>query len=148
MLTYKPAKPEHYEEFLWLMQSYAGDYLKHTLKLMEISWEQFARLFRTTGRVYGIYEAGQLAGFYWIEERGRELHLHGLVLKEQFQGRGVGTQVLKKLEVEYRDSMELIELGVHESNQRARILFDRLGYETVKVLDDLGFHIMQKRLSR
>ena len=147
MLTYEPAKLEHYEEFLQLMRDQAADYLECTLEIMEMTREQFSQIFRTVGRVYGIYEGSQLVGFYWIEERGQELHLHGLVLKEQFQGRGSGTQILRKLEAEYRDSMEVIELGVHESNERARTLYERLGYETVRVLDDLGFRVMQKRLS-
>jgi len=63
------------------------------------------------GRVYGIYEDARLAGFYWIEERGQELHLHGLILKEQFQSRGIGTQILHKLEIEYKERMAFIELG-------------------------------------
>jgi len=38
------------------------------------------------GQVY--YEDNKLVGLYWIEERERILHPHGLVLKEQFQGNG------------------------------------------------------------
>ncbi len=147
MLTYKPARAEQYDGFLQLMRNHAADYLERTMELMQMTWQQFDHLFRTVGQVYGIYEDDQLAGFYWIEERERILHLHGLVLKGQFQGKGIGTQVLKMLETEHRGSMDAIELGVHESNERARTLYGKLGYRTVKVLDNLGFCIMQKRLS-
>jgi ribosomal protein S18 acetylase RimI-like enzyme len=147
MLTYEPAKVEQYDEFLQLMRDHAANYLERTMELMQMTWQQFDHLFRTVGQVYGIYEDDQLAGFYWIEERGKVLHLHGLVLAGQFQGKGIGTQVLKMLETKYRGSMDAIELGVHKSNEKARALYERLGYEMVKRLDGLGFYIMQKRLS-
>lgn len=146
MLTYKSAKPEQYDKFLQLLQAQASDYLEHTLELMEMGWEEFGHLFKTVGQVFGIYEDGHLAGFYWMEERGQELHLHGLILKEQFQNRRIGTQTLKRLEVEYWGKMAFIELGVHQSNEKARALYRRLGYRTVKVLNDLVFHIMQRQL--
>ncbi len=146
MLTYEPVKSEEYDEFLQLLRDSATDYLESTLALMQMTWKQFADLFRTRGQVYGIYRDGQLAGFYWIEERDQVLHLHGLILREQFQGKGIGTQVLQMLAAKYRGSVRAIELGVHKSNDRAKTLYKRLGYETVKTWDDLGFLIMQKPL--
>jgi len=146
MLSYKLAEPDGYDELLELLRDQASDYLAHTLELMQMPWKEFSRLFKTVGQVYGIYEDGQLAGFYWIEERNRELHLHGLILKEALQGRSIGTQTLKKLAAEYGEKVAFIELGVHESNKGARKLYERLGYKTIEVLDDLSFHIMQKPL--
>lgn len=146
-LIYKPSSGEQYDLFLNLMRSQAADYLDCTLELMGLTWQEFAHLFRTVGQVYGIYEEEHLAGFYWIEEREEILHLHGLVLEGAAQGRGIGSRVLTMLETIYRDRMEAIELGVHESNERARRLHERFGYRTVKLLDDVGFFIMQKPLS-
>lgn len=147
MLVCISANTENYEVFLQLLQDQASDYLEHTLELMEMTWEEFNHLFRSVGRVYGIFKDGQLAGFYWIEERKKFLHLHGLILKKDFQGQGIGTQVLRELEARYGDRMECIELGVHESNTRAKKLYERTGYETVKSYSDLGFDVMQKWLS-
>lgn len=147
MITYERAKVEQYEEFMQLMWSHAADYLESTMRLMEMTYQQFNHLFRKVGQVYGVYEDGQCVGFYWIEERENVLYLHGLVLKELFQGKGIGSQVLRMLETKYRGSMDSIELGVHKSNVKARAFYVRLGYETVKFLDDLGFYIMQKHLS-
>lgn len=148
MLAYLPAKIEQYETFLQLTQDQAADYLERTLELMEMTGEEFGDLFRTVGQVYGIYKDGQLAGYFWIEEREAILHLHGLILKENFQGQGIGTQVLRELEARYGDRMAAIELGVHESNHRAEQLYERSGYQTVKRIDELGFEIMQKQLQR
>jgi len=146
MLTYEPARMEQYEEFLQLMWSEVKDYLERTIELMQMTWEEFARLFKTQGQVEEIYQDGQLAGFYWIEERGQVLHLHGLIVKEQFRGQGIGTQVLEMLATRYKTSMTTIELGVQRSNEQAARLYERLGFETVRTLDDLGFVVMQKCL--
>jgi len=146
MLTYEPARMEQYEEFLQLMRSEIEDYLERTMELMQMTWDEFARLFKTQGQVEGIYQDGQLAGFYWIEERGQVLHLHGLIVKEPFRGQGIGTQVLEMLATRYKRDVTTIELGVQKSNERARRLYERLGFETVRTLDDLGFVVMQKRM--
>lgn len=144
-VRYERASAGDYDKFLGWTRDEAG-YLGPTLELMQMTWPEFETLFRTVGQVYGICEDGQPAGFYWIEERDAVLHLHGLILQESFRGRGIGTKALKMLEDRYREEMDVIELGVHESNVRARALYDKLGYETVKVLDHLGFYVMQKRL--
>ena len=144
-LRYEAAEARDYDKFLRWTRDEAG-YLGPTLELMQMTWHEFETLFRTVGRVYGIYEGEKPAGFYWIEERDPLLHLHGLILRRPFRGRGIGTTVLKMLEDRYRGEMDAIELGVHRNNVRAHALYQRLGYETVKVLDELGFYVMQKRL--
>jgi ribosomal protein S18 acetylase RimI-like enzyme len=47
----------------------------------------------------------------------------------------------------YKGTMTAIELGVHESNERAITLYERNGFNTVKQLTDLKFRIMLKTLS-
>lgn len=42
--------------------------------------------------------------------------------------------------------MDKIELGVHQSNSGAIRLYEKMGFQTVRFLDDLGFYIMQKPL--
>lgn len=146
MLTYKPATSEQYDEFFQLMRDEAADYLEHTMNLMRMTLEHAKHLFKTVGKVYGIYQDNRLVGFYWIEERERILHLHGLVLRGDFQRKGIGTKVLNMLEAEYRSRMEAIELGVHQSNEGVKSLYEKLGYRTVRHLSELGFYIMQKPL--
>lgn len=146
-LAYEPAEDEEYEAFLRLMEEHAAGYLNRSLTLMEMTQETFACLFRTVGEVYGIYEDSRLAGFYWVEKRGAVLHLHGLILKEGFRGRGIGSQVLRDLEARHGQGVTTIELGVHASNRGARRLYERLGYKTVKHLEELGFEIMQREVS-
>lgn len=147
MITYKPAREEQYGEFLELMRRTTDTDYESVLEVLGMSWREFAHSFRTLGQVYGIYEDNDLAGFYWIESRGDVLHLHGLILDEGFQGRGIGTEVLRKLGAEYRDQVRYIELGVDQANSRAKAFYERLGYQVVEALDDVGFYIMQKELA-
>ncbi len=146
MLTFEPAREAQYAEFFQMMRDLSAAYLETTLALTQLTWQDFERLFRSTGQVFGIYEEGQLAGFYWIEQRERVLHLHGPFVKPSFQGHGIGSQVLKMLESEYSSRVNAVELGVHDSNAQAKSLYEKVGFETIKRLDELGFSVMQKRL--
>ena len=145
MLTYRPAAPEQYDDFLQLLVAESRDYLDTTLHLMGADWDRFAQLFHTVGQVCSIYSEDGCAGFYWVEVRDAVLHLHGLILRPEFQGKGIGRQVLADLEAQYQGRVEAIELGAHRSNQRALALYQRAGFQTVKTLEELGFLILQKK---
>jgi ribosomal protein S18 acetylase RimI-like enzyme len=147
MITYRLASEEQYDEFLALMRRQTDTDYERVLEVLGMSWEEFAGSFRTLGQVYGIYEDDDLAGFYWMELRGEALHLHGLILNEGFQGRGIGTRVLGNLAAEYRDQARYIELGVDQTNTKAKALYERVGYRVVKTLEDVGFYVMQKALT-
>lgn len=144
MLSYQPTRPEQFEAFFDLMVEESVEYILTTLQLMQADLAEFSRLFRTVGEVYGIYQDGELAGFYWVEVRETVLHLHGLILRPEFQGQGIGQAVLSDLETQYSEQVEAIELGVHRSNERAIALYTKQGYRIVRAFDDLGFYVMQK----
>jgi ribosomal protein S18 acetylase RimI-like enzyme len=146
MLVVRKAEPEQVVEFLELLRQDSGDYLEQTLILMGETWERFVAIAGQVGQVYSVYQDGAHAGYYWIEARGRELHLHGIVVKAACRGLGIGTAILEKLAQDYTGKMDLIELGVHDSNARAKALYERLGFVTVDRKEELGFSIMQKRL--
>jgi ribosomal protein S18 acetylase RimI-like enzyme len=146
MITYKQATESQYEDFLNLMLEQMADYIEILMQLMGMSIEEFRHLLKTVGQVYSINRNDNITGFYWIEGRGEELHLHGLIIKEKHQGEGIGTQTLKMLEEEYESDKEYIELGVHQTNERAINLYQKLGYRIVATKEDLGFHIMRKTL--
>jgi ribosomal protein S18 acetylase RimI-like enzyme len=146
MLTYRPCKPEQYNDFLQLMLNEAADYLKPVMEKMHLTMEQYEHLLKTVGEVYGIYQDENLAGFYWTEERERTLHLHGIVLLSNFQKKGIGSKVLKMLETQHKTRTDVIELGVHQTNKAAKQLYEKLGYVTASYQEALGFYIMQKIL--
>ncbi|MEN4013147.1 MAG: GNAT family N-acetyltransferase [Chloroflexota bacterium] len=148
ILSYQPARDEQIDEFLELLQADAANYLRPTLEMMGWSWAEFASRVHGSGRVFCVYCGGEKVGCYWIEERGRVLHLHGIVVARAWQGQGIGTQVLAHLAEEYAGRLDLIELGVHESNPRAQALYEREGFVVVRHLAEPGFYIMQRALNQ
>ena len=146
MLSYRQANEEEVVAFLELLREDARDTLDQTIALMGETWEHFVEIAQQVGRVYGVYQEGALAGYYWIEERGRELHLHGIVVKDEFRGQGIGTAILEKLQGDYAGRMDVLELGVHDSNLRAKALYERMGFVTVRRVEALGFTVMQAQV--
>ncbi len=147
MVSLEPSTEEEMAGFLELTRQETSAYLDRTLKLMGATWDEYGRLFRSMGRVFSIREGGAVAGFCWVEERGRVLHLHGFILKKSFQGRGIGGQVLGDLEHRFAGRVDTIELGVHKSNEGALRLYVRSGFRTAERKDDLGFLILRKDLA-
>jgi len=146
MLSYRQASEEQVVAFLELLREDARDYLDQTIALMGETWEHFVQIAQQVGKVYEVAQNGQPAGYYWIEERGIELHLHGIVVKAEFRGQGIGTAILEKLQEDCAGRMEVIELGVHDSNLQAKALYERMGYVTVRRVEALGFAVMQAQV--
>jgi ribosomal protein S18 acetylase RimI-like enzyme len=146
MITYGTPNADQYAQFLQLTWEDGQEYWENTLRLMQMTWEQFEHIFRTRGEVHAIYQEGKLAGFYWTELREDTLHLHGLILKPGFRGQGIGTTVLNRLSYDYRGEADRIELGVYQDNTGAIRLYERIGFEITRNLEDLHFYIMQKAL--
>jgi ribosomal protein S18 acetylase RimI-like enzyme len=144
MLEYSSPTPEQYNLFLQLMRDDGQEYMERAMSRMNMTWEEFSQIFLTRGEVVSIYQDSNLSGFYWIEERGDALHLHGLFLMPAFQGRGIGTSVLNMLEKKFSGKVGKIELGVYQENPKAIRLYKRFGYQVTKTLDDLHFFIIQK----
>ncbi len=146
MLTYQVARDEQIDEFIELLHREAAGYLDSTLATLQTTWDELARQARSVGQVQAVYLDDHLVGYLWTEERDRIVHIHGIVLEPQYQGQGIGSEVLQMLKAKYTGRMDAIELGVHDSNARARALYERSGFRLVKRRDDVGFAILQQPL--
>jgi len=104
-------------------------------------------LFRTVGSVFAVEYLGSVAGFLWIEHREDTLHLHALILKPEYRKKGLAREAIQWMEREHGGAMKCVEVGVHRSNTRARMICEKAGYSVVRTLDDFDFHIMQKTLA-
>ena len=104
--------------------------------------EEAARLPHEVGELRQVDEDGRAAGFVWLEVRERTLHVHALLLEEEFRGHGLGGRVLAELEDELRGRIDEVELGVLPDNERALSLYEKAGFE--RVGERLGFLIMRK----
>lgn len=145
-LKYEIVRNGRYIEHLELLKNGDNEYPELATALKQISWQEFEELFYRVGEVISIYNGGKYAGFYWVEIRGHILHLHSLVIKDEYRGRGIGGEVLKKLENTYRDTIDAIELGLHETNQRVLAFYQKEGFETKDIIEDIGLIILQKPL--
>ena len=139
-------KESQYDELFEMMLIYSSEYLQSAITKLGISVEQFKELFKTIGTIYVIYVDKDLAGFFWIERREEVLHIHALIIKSEFQGRGLGKKILQLIQDQYSSGAKILELGVHLSNHRAINLYQNSGFVKVKEFDDIGFIVMQKRL--
>jgi ribosomal protein S18 acetylase RimI-like enzyme len=128
------------------MRDEASEYLKDSLWLIGLTTSAFRAKFKSVGDVVEIHSDGEPAGFYWIEKRDDILHLHGIILRREFQGRGLGREAMRRIEDEHGRGISAIELGVYRDNAAARRLYESLGYIVVKRLDDVHFDIMRKTL--
>lgn len=142
------AKESQYDELFKMMLKYSSHYLQTAASKLNLSMEQFKESFKTVGKVYVMYLQREIAGFFWIEKRHDVLHIHALIIKEQFQGRGLGKQILNLIQDEYSSGARTLELGVHFSNDKAIKLYESFGFAKVKQFDDMGFIVMQKYVKR
>jgi len=146
MELYVPAREEELEPLLALMRAELHEHLEAGLRIAGLTEGQFGRLFRTRGHVVRIECEGRDAGFYWTELRGRVLHVHALLLRPEFRGRGIARRLLERLEADHAGRADFLELGVHRSNVRARRLYERVGFTVSAESADLGFAIMRRPL--
>ena len=146
--AYRRAVEADYDGFLDLMRSEVGEYLGASARILGIPWGEFARLFRERGEVRCIEFDGVNAGFCWIELRERTLHIHALILRPEARGRGLAGRLLRDLAAAYQGEADEFELGVHESNRRARLLYEKAGFREVRRMPGIGFLILQRPLER
>lgn len=90
----------------------------------------FRRGFRP-GSLQIIVVAGVDAGLLELHERGSELFLGRIEISPSFQGRGLGTRVLRDLQTQARDQQKPLRLTVLHANRGAKRLYERLGFAAV-----------------
>jgi len=141
-----PATQSERAALLTLMRNELAGRFDQITRLMGLTWPQFEALYESRGDVRTLKCSGARVGYCWIEQRGRELHLHALFVLPEHRGRGVGSAALRGLEEEFLGSVDVIEVGVEQDNSRAKSLYERCGFQVTRVLPELGFEIMRKRL--
>lgn len=107
------------DELLQVILDQLGEQSESALAFLGLTREQFAQVYRTTGEVRVVRDAGADVGYVLIEKRDRTLHLHALILRPSARGRGIGTRVLQALRAEFSSRVDEIELEVQEGNTQA-----------------------------
>lgn len=131
-------------------------YPEHAMQHMQLS------MFR---QLSAIYDWGQMLRFLrrtlplarLAEAEAGEFCIFSLAVRPEFQGRGIGTRLMRHAETRARQAgLAVCSLGVEVDNDGARRLYERLGYQvvaTVRVphlearIGYPGFHRMTKHLA-
>lgn len=69
-------------------------------------------------------------GYLEINKTDTSIHICNLLILPLYQGKGIGTNILKDI-IKSRDNGTVVELGVFKVNERAKNLYDRIGFEVV-----------------
>lgn len=70
---------------------------------------------------------GAPCGYVRVEERGGDTHVHELVIDPEFQGRGVGSHILREVIEDARVRQVRVRLGTFHANHAVN-LYRRLGF--------------------
>ena len=86
-------------------------------------------------------EQGRIAGFFWAHRSGAFLsapYLRFIAVSPDFQGRGVGTLLLKEFEQQTYSMGKDWFLLVSDFNTKAQLFYEKQGYQRVGVLPDFA----------
>lgn len=145
-MEYRSPTVAERDELFELILAELGGQVDDALAFLGMTREQFAQIYQATGEVRVIEEEGTNVGYLWIEQRGRTLHVHALILHPHARGRGIGTRVLQMLRSEFSRRVDEIELGVRDANVAAIRFYERAGFRRVPTETAPGFSIMRLSL--
>jgi len=67
-------------------------------------------------------------GFFMTLERGRDVEPHTICIAPEYQGRGLGTTIVRRLLSHAQDQRRGVHLSVLKPNKAALSLYERLGF--------------------
>jgi ribosomal protein S18 acetylase RimI-like enzyme len=147
MLTLEVVRTEcQLNQLLELVYGQDSPTLRPTFDLMQLTWDQFGKVFRSRGQAFRVLKDGILAGGCWVEVCGDVLVIHGLLVKAPYRRQGVGTWILYKLQRIFAERVQVIELVVHRSKPAAIALYEKFGFNLAEAMTESGFYRMQKWL--
>ena len=89
--------------------------------------------------IFSIFDGQEFVGLIQkIRLEDRNLHIGRFFINPQKQGRGLGSQALRKfvsLAFENGD-IDSVSLNVYEANQRAQNLYQKEGFEIVQIVEE------------
>lgn len=73
----------------------------------------------------------RIAGYLQVLDRGSPIYVQNIAIAPAFQGKGVGTMILKGLQSKAAARKLPIHLGVFRTNTPAQRLYERLGFRKI-----------------
>jgi ribosomal protein S18 acetylase RimI-like enzyme len=94
-----------------------------------------------SGRIQIIKAFGKDVGYLILNVGKDAIHIVDILILPQFQNRGLGSEIIKNLMAKTRDDGLLLKLGVFKVNERAKKLYENLGF---KIIEETATHFMMK----
>lgn len=131
-----PAVPEDIDFLYGLNRATMREYVVETWGRWDERWqeERYRQHFQPASCKI-IVQEGQDVGVLASRKIETELVIVSIQLLPQHQGRGIGTSLIDVLFKEARDEGKRLTLQVLKVNDRARQLYERLGFSTVEETD-------------
>ncbi|MEM7180616.1 MAG: GNAT family N-acetyltransferase [Spirochaetota bacterium] len=85
-----------------------------------------------------VYQEQEPLAYYSIEKRMPKqlLYIHRLYIRQQYQKKGFGRQILQKILGQSLDwQLKVIELNVNRNNSQALTTYKRFGFQIIQELD-------------
>lgn len=124
----RPAVPEDLDS---LFELHCGVFRPHIEKIWgwDDEWQrsQFRRDFGSTVTEV-VQVAGRTVGYVQTVSRPELLYLQTIALHPDFQGQGIGTRLVKRLQREAADRRVAVSLSVFRTNRRAMAFYKELGF--------------------
>jgi ribosomal protein S18 acetylase RimI-like enzyme len=139
--------PAHYIELLDLIYRPQPSSTGAHQPYARLDQEAFEAYFLHTGQVFRICQRKLLLGLLWVEARERVLFIHGLIIRPEYRGCGIGAAALQALQEQSLGCYDALELHVHTSNPRARRFYERLGFRPSGYLKGSALNCMRKDLA-
>lgn len=110
----------HRSAFRWHIESLWG---------WDEAWqrENFAIEFAAT-TTFILEKDGRIAGYIQLMDEDKRIYVQNIALAEDFQGKGLGTWLLKGLQLDAASRKALLQLSVFRTNARAQRFYERLGF--------------------
>ncbi len=102
----------------------------------------------SAGVVKTIYDDNKFMGYLWFDEREEknDIFINSMQLKKEYQGKGIGTQILKWLEsFALKRNKQYLSLLVQVNNHRAINIYKRFGF--YEITREQGSIYMVKKTS-
>lgn len=101
------------------------------------AWQQreFARHFDPENITVAVVD-GKPVGYCHVEEQAHELFIRMLLLRPDYQGRGIGTRLLNAVIESAQAQSKGVSLQVFKLNKRARKFYERHGFRVDSTTPD------------
>ena len=101
------------------------------------------------GETLGMVRVLQEDILYWGKQEEKAVYVHSLVVREQFEGHGIGKMVLQKIEYDAKNNnCRYVRLDADSKNPKLCAYYENLGFELVgtKSLPMSIYNLYQKEI--